>query len=262
MITFNKIGTQGRLGNQMFQYAALFSVANKCKYRFGIPYKNKHSNPYFNLQLNDYFLNLTAEDSSDINQVYFYNEPKFTYNESIFHIEDNTDILGYFQSEKYFKNLKNQIKKEFQFSQQTIEKTNSILSKFMEPPISLHMRIGDYRFWGDKHPICQFEYYNQALDKLPKSSPILIFSDEPNVAAEYLKNLNRFYSIFVDNKPDEDLCLMTKCDYHIIANSSFSWWGAWLSDTKQVIAPKKWFGGGSDMPQDWSDIYCEGWEVI
>jgi hypothetical protein len=55
---------------------------------------------------------------------------------------------------------------------------------------------------------------------------------------------------------------MTKCNYHIIANSSFSWWGAWLADSEKVIAPSKWFGSMSCMPQNWSDIYCDNWTII
>jgi hypothetical protein len=59
-----------------------------------------------------------------------------------------------------------------------------------------------------------------------------------------------------------DLCMITKCEYHIIANSSFSWWGAWLAKSKKVIAPKTWFGGAPGMPKDWSDVYCENWISI
>jgi hypothetical protein len=69
--------------------------------------------------------------------------------------------------------------------------------------------------------------------------------------------------VFVENTNKYiDMCLMTMCNYHIIANSSFSWWGAWLSNSKQVIAPSKWFGPANHMPKNWSDVYCEKWIVI
>jgi hypothetical protein len=55
---------------------------------------------------------------------------------------------------------------------------------------------------------------------------------------------------------------MTLCDYHVIANSSFSWWGAWLGESKKVIAPSQWFGESHDMPKNWSDIYCKDWIII
>jgi hypothetical protein len=55
---------------------------------------------------------------------------------------------------------------------------------------------------------------------------------------------------------------MSLCDYHVIANSSFSWWGAWLGESKKVIAPSQWFGESPDMPKNWSDIYCKDWIII
>lgn len=253
------MGKHGRLGNQMFQYATLYSVAKKNNYEFGIPFKQKSESSYFNLQIDECFPNLSAKDSSNIESKNTYLETSFKYDDSIFSIEDNTNICGNFQSEKYFKNYKQDIKQEFEFCDRVLEQTQSILSKFMEPPIALHIRMGDYKISGGKHPICNIDYYKNALQEVPDSSPLFVFSDEPNSVKEHLKNLNRSYKIYTDTTAEQDLCLMVHCDYHIIANSSFSWWGAWLSNSKKVIAPYQWFG---DRSFDWSYIYCENWSVI
>ena len=58
------------------------------------------------------------------------------------------------------------------------------------------------------------------------------------------------------------MCLMTMCKGHIVANSSFSWWGAWLSESEKVIAPKGWFKGSNNSHLDTSDIYCSDWTVL
>jgi len=109
--------------------------------------------------------------------------------------------------------------------------------------ISLHIRRGDYVL-NDNHPVQTIEYYQQALDKLPSDIPVLVFSDDTEwcKAHEFFRP-DRFF-ILEGNGTEVDMCMMTLASYHIIANSSFSWWGAWLAKSKHVIAPKNWFGGG------------------
>ena len=58
------------------------------------------------------------------------------------------------------------------------------------------------------------------------------------------------------------MCTMSLCEHHVIANSSFSWWGAWLSPAKKVYSPARWFGDSPNVPKNWSDIYCKGWKII
>jgi hypothetical protein len=262
MITFNSIGKYGRLGNQMFQYATLYSIAKARKYDFGVPYQNKSNNQYFNFSLDEVFENLSAKDSSNIVPLHRAHENEFTYNAGIFGISDNTDILGYFQSEKYFKDYRNSLLKEFTFKSSIIEKATDVRSVTKDPVISVHIRLGDYKKLVGKHPVMQKEYYQQALEILPKDLLIIGFSDEPEEASTLFDSLRRKY--FVTNPDDSytDMCTMTMCDYHIIANSSYSWWGAWLSETKKVIAPYNWFGDDNSMPKNWSDIYCKEWIII
>ena len=103
-------------------------------------------------------------------------------------------------------------------------------------------------------------YYEKALSILP-NLPVIVFSDD----YEWCKKQELFDSdrfiIAEGNSTDCDLCLMTLCTHHIIANSSYSWWGAWLADSKQVIAPKKWFGGEC-VNKDTKDLYSNGWKVL
>jgi len=261
MITFNLLGRYGRFGNQMFQYATLFSIAKTRNYEFGIPYQIKSSNSYLNLCLDEVFDNLSAKDSTNIIPIQRAQEKNFEYNAGIFGIPDHTDIIGYFQSEKYFKDYRNELLKEFTFKPHILDKAINVRSISTDPVISVHLRIGDYKDLIGKHPIMQKEYYAQALEYLPKDLLIIGFSDEPEEASKLFDSLGRKY--FITNPEDQytDMCTMTLCDYHIIANSSYSWWGAWLSDSKKVIAPHNWFGQ-DNMPKNWSDIYCEGWTVV
>jgi hypothetical protein len=262
MITFNLLGRYGRFGNQMFQYATLYSVAKTRKYQFGIPYKVKSDNPYLNLCLDEAFESLSAKDSSDVIPLQRVQESSFTYNAGIFGISDNTDIFGYFQSEKYFKDYRNDLLKEFAFKKHIFEKATTVRSVTKDPVISAHLRLGDYKNLVGKHPIMQKEYYLQALDMLPKDLLIIGFSDEPEEASKVFDSLGRKYFITEPDDQYTDMCTMTLCNYHVIANSSYSWWGAWLSDSKKVIAPYNWFGEDDVMPQNWSDIYCKDWTVI
>lgn len=261
MITFKLLGRYGRMGNQMFQYATLYSIAKKNNYEFGIPYNVKSDNPYQNFCLDQVFSNLSAKDCSNILPYSQVHESGFNYDSSIFNISDGVDIVGYFQSEKYFKEYREDILKEFSFNLNYKKEASNIRSLITDPVISVHMRFGDYKFLSDRHPICPVDYYRSALELLPKDLIIFAFSDEPELADSILNPLNR-KRLFNNTNQFTEMCLMTMCDYHIIANSSYSWWGSWLSNSKKTIAPSKWFGPSSDMPQDWSDIYCTEWELI
>lgn len=262
MITYNLLGHYGRLGNQMFQYATLYSIAKTRGYEFGIPYKNKSPNPYHNLSLDEAFGNLSAKDSSKYLPVHAVNESQFTFNAGIFGIPDSTDIRGYFQSEKYFKDYRNNLLHEFKFKDHILEKATNIRSVTKEPVISLHIRFGDYKGLVNKHPIMTREYYESALDVLPKDLLLVIFSDEPTEAENVFSSIGRPY--FLPEAEDQytNMCTMTLCNYHVIANSSYSWWGAWLSESKKVVAPYNWFGDDPAMPKNWTDIYCSEWKVI
>jgi len=262
MITFNTIGKYGRFGNQMFQYATLYSIAKEKGYEFGVPLTNRSADEYEDFCLQDCFKNLSAKNSTGTQQKHFIQEKSFSFEPGFFGIPDNSDIAGYFQSEKYFKNYKNELLKEFTFYHDIKNKAEDIRSLTKEPVISLHIRLGDYLYLPNSHPVCSLEYYKNALDALPKDVLIFIFSDDIIKAKEMFSFIEQKHVFPETNDKYIDMCLMNMCDYHIIANSSFSWWGAWLSNSQKIIAPSKWFGGAPNMPKNWSDVYCDDWIII
>lgn len=262
MITFMTSGRLGRFGNQMFQYASTMGIAKYLGYEYGANYSNTSDQEYLHFLLPDVFKQLTAKDCSNHIPQHFIKEPTWHFNPVMFTIPDNTDLFGYFQSEKYFIHCKDEIKKEFVFKDEIIDSVKNIRQSIKDPVISIHMRLGDYKNYPTKHPICSFDYYQNALELLPKDITIFVFSDEPDLAKEKLNELNRKHIVIENMSGPRHMCLMNMCDYHIIANSSFSWWGAWLAESKLVIAPKQWFGPDPEMPKIWDSVYCEGWKTI
>ena len=126
--------------------------------------------------------------------------------------------------------------------------------------ISIHIRRGDYLKYPN-HPIQTLEYYSEGLSNFPSDIPVIIFSDGIDWCKEQeLFRDDRF--IFAEgNNTGVDLCLQSLCTYHIIANSSFSWWGSWLAKSKKTVAPSRWFGG-PDAHKDLGDVYLKDWIVI
>jgi hypothetical protein len=265
MISFNQLGNLGRLGNQMFQYASLRGIAANRGFDFCIPPEYSFGVNDPNVKKSDTNIH-TSFDLKKYNQSISNNqiiqEFGFHFEESLFNnCLDNVDLYGYFQSEKYFKNIEKDIKKDFSFNSEIVTACKEFIKETINGEvISLHIRRGDYLNLKSFHPTPSIEYYERALDKLP-NVPVIIFSDDIEWASnQHLFDGDRFY-ISESNTTDFDMCLMTICDYHIIANSSFSWWGAWLSQSKKVIAPKNWFGPSLSQ-HDTSDLYCNGWEII
>jgi hypothetical protein len=267
MITFNKLGNLGRLGNQMFQYASLRGIAANRRFDFCIPPKHVFGEIDPNVKNSKTNIH-TVFDLSKCNKVgnpILYErveESGYHFDENIFNnCPDNVDLYGYFQSEKYFKHIEDEIRGDFTFHSDLLESCKEIVDGEMgsNESISLHVRRSDYLNLQSFHPTPPIEYYTEALEKFPEV-PVFIFSDDPDWCMQQkIFDGDRF--LISKNTADFDLCLMSMCKYHIIANSSFSWWGAWLSKSNNVIAPKVWFG--ESLPDhDTSDLYCDGWERL
>jgi hypothetical protein len=254
---------KGGLGNQMFQIAAAHALALRTEssscFNLEGCYTPLQGNPSMKYRDN-ILLNVNHSIINYWRGVY--HEPKFSYDEL-----PNMKALildGYFQSEKYFIDYKKEIVNLFNIS---IENKTKIKDSFswwglQEKPItSVHIRRGDYLNNPDFHPTCTIEYYEKAIKEIGDSYFIFVSDDIEWVKQNFKTNSNDY--VF-SNFNDEilDLTLMTMCDNNIIANSSFSWWGAYLNPNqdKKVIAPKKWFGPKG--PQDQSDIIPENWLII
>lgn len=155
-------------------------------------------------------------------------------------------LFGYWQDEKYFMDIEEQVRNTFKFH--GIDEKNRNLAREMQEceSVSLHIRRGDYAQFGMS--IIGEEYYRKAVAKLcetVKQPVFYIFSDDTEEAEKMAKNMNLNYKIVSYNRGVEsykDMFLMSQCKHNILANSSFSWWGAWLNVNSQkiVIAPQIW----------------------
>lgn len=257
---------QGGLGNQIFQWA------------FGRHLSDKYHVPLY-IDVNFYKQNITGVTKRiyslskfpNINfdfienvlingkEFLVFNEPykfeKFEYNFS----NNNYHLNGYFQSEKYFLESSDIIRNELSPSYDILKKLK--LTPFIDTNVvSLHIRRTDYVTSNGYHPVQPIEYYKKALDIIGEYDYIFVFSDDIQWCKD---NLNFDNMIFIEGFDDvEDLWLMSLCKNNIIANSTFSWWGAWLNKNpyKKVIAPSKWFGDIANLNQN--DIIPESWIKI
>jgi hypothetical protein len=254
MLTCNLIGG---LGNKMFQIATTYSLSldnnDECIFEFS-EQANAHQN--MTTYIDNIFRNINFGVS---NCDLIYREPHFHYSKIPY--MDNLRLLGYFQSEKYFSKHREQILKLFSIdsiNKQLISKKYNSL--FEHKTCSLHVRRGDYLGLPNHHPICDIGYYKEAMEQIDENVVYLVFSND----IEWCKNNfigNNF--IFITGESDYiDMWLMSLCNHNIIANSSFSWWGAWLNknQNKKVIYPKKWFG--SALNHNTNDLIPEGWIII
>jgi hypothetical protein len=182
---------------------------------------------------------------------------------------DDTNLIGYWQSEKYFLEISNLIKSEFTFPYEISIKNKETLRDIKKKTaISIHIRHGDYLTNPTTrayHGICSLDYYKNAIKKIEEKvtdPEYFIFTDDPEWAKENIFTIRPRYVIdWNGNEPHEDLRLMASCKHHIIANSSFSWWGAWLGkhENQMVIAPEPWF---DTIIHDTKDIYCPSWTLL
>ena len=193
-------------------------------------------------------------------------EPQFNYWPGIKHVPNDCYLVGYWQSEKYFSESVSQIRADFTF-RQSLEGQNEKLAQqiISVNAVSLHVRRGDYATnpqTTTTHGLCTLGYYRQSIQYVAErvqQPNFFIFSDDIAWARD---NLNIPHQCqYVDfNQGEEsynDMRLMSMCKHHIIANSTFSWWGAWLNPDRDkiILAPKNWFANQTDtsdlLPQSW-----------
>jgi len=251
MITFRKIGEHGRLGNQMFQYALLAGIRAKTNYDIIFPEGKDQVDVFKYFSIKDiHFFN-----ESDINTE-TYHEQFFHFDRKVFNVSDRTNFEGYFQTEKYFLHCEDLIRDHLTFKDQYIQEAKEFLLPYQNKQlVSVHIRRTDYLAVQNHHPIIPLSYYKKAMSEFDNNDTMFIVSSDD---IEWCKeNFQQDNIVFTNKISPVDMCIQSLCNHNIIANSTFSWWGAWLNNKadKVVISPSMWFGPAY-FHFDTKDIYC------
>jgi len=263
MIGFNYLGKMGQLGNQMFQYASVLGIAEGIGTTCCIPHHgevvidglgNKLKVELFNA------FNINPEHIGFIPAPDLH-EKDFTFSKFFMELNPDRDhnLVGFFQTPKYFNHIQDLIRKEFTFKDEIVKECQEVLECF-DNPVALHIRRGDYLINSGNHHNLSLKYYEEALKYFPDRQ-IVIFSDDPEWCMEQLLFVDDRFIVSEGNGPYHDLYLMTKCSDFIISNSTYSWWGAWLANTGTVIVPNVWFGP-NNAHKSLKDLYPSHWNVI
>ena len=265
-VAFNYLGKLGQLGNQMFQFAATLGVARYTGVTYSIPNHDEvivdALGNKLRIELFDCF-DIKPENTGILKTDYVVAEKGFEFDPSILSSSREVDytLHGFFQTEKYFKHCARELREQFSFKKYIADECNDIIEECFDNPIALHIRRGDFLINSGNHYNQSLDYYEKALSKFDSERQVVIFSDDPQWCVEQKLFESDRFIVSSGNDPYIDLYLMSQCDDFIIANSTFSWWGAWLANKGKVIAPKKWFGPNNSHLNT-KDLYPEHWEII
>ena len=243
------------LGNQLFQIATLLSLAKDNLSEVAFP--QVADEEFGNYQSTIFRKLNTNLDGTTFRQVY--RQPDFYYTPLQFY--DNCIYEGYFQSEKFFVHNKSYILDKLSFPKHMLDYVQTKYDNISwDSTVSVHVRRGDYISLQNLHPLQGDEYYNKAIGLYPADTSFVIFSDDISWCKD---NMDIPNSVFTDGESDiTDMLLMSMCSGNIIANSTFSWWGAWFNrnEDKMVVAPKNWFGPDKGLSD--KDLVPESWIKI
>ena len=260
MVNF-KVSPQlkGGLGNFLFQISAAYSISLRDNREFIVDVSDlSEGHSSLSLYYDNIFKKIKFTQNYDNYVVHEPMQP-VQYSE-VPNPNLNLKLKGYFQNEKYIKHIRKEILELFEIDEITnnylLEKYSNIL---LTENCSIHIRRGDYLKSNGFHPIQSIEYYKQSISIIGENVNYLIFSDDIEWCESNLDFItNKTY--ITNNLDYQDLYLMSMCENNIIANSSFSWWGAWLNkNNNKVIYPSSWFGVSF---LDTSEIGCDGWIKI
>lgn len=277
---------RGGLGNQLFQYCAGRALALRHGVDLSLDLRDYDRPKAFKVGLDHFNIttvppeNLPPSKEDGVIKLVSkllrgggmktYRETSMGYDTGYERLGDNTHLKGYWQSERYFWDVAAQIREDLQIVTPPNAKNAEMLAEISGcTAVSLHIRRGDYvsnEKYNAAHGTCDLNYYERAAGFVAEQveAPVIYaFSDDPAWVAENLK-LPFEVRYVGHNDGDtnyEDLRLMAACKHHIIANSSFSWWGAWLNPdpAKTVIAPTRWY---ADPDKTNPDILPESWLTI
>jgi hypothetical protein len=267
MIGFDALGRMGFLGNQMFQYAALRGIAARHGYGFVIPPAPARPRRWRHHELFQTFgmgsvgpanIGLIGEDGPELEL------PVHGYNEDFAAAcPDDVSLTGFFQAEAWFADVAGTIRADFTFHARFREPAAAYRADLGGRAIALHVRRGDYVGQEDRYVPLPPDWYAAALARLDPDATVLVFSDDPQWCREQALFAGDRFLIAAGGNTRHDLCLMSLCDDFVIANSTYSWWGAWLgaAPDKRVVIPAQWFGP-TFAHLDTSGLYVAGWEAL
>jgi hypothetical protein len=272
----------GGLGNQIFQIFATISYAIKSRNQFkflNVETLGSGSTTVRSTYWNSFFSNLQPFLIQSIPDVTVIRENGFPYSEISINKIINRDVLiyGYFQSYKYFEQNYNMICRIIDINKmkETLLLKQGLDNSYLENIISMHFRIGDYKQIQGFHPLATYNFYERSLDYIQRSNPtrpfnILFFCEDVDyndVIITINKLVGKFPNYTFTRASNqltdwEQLLLMSCCHHNIIANSSFSWWGAYFNSSvdKIVCYPSVWFGPVAKIdtrdlcPKEWTKI--------
>lgn len=275
----------GGLGNQMFQYACYKALktrypdtkADLSSFRLEqhhIGYELYH---IFNINLDEaYALSSGIYNTQNrkwifrklrrvlnIKGCYHEEQLLFKFDPNIFSDNRSGYYYGFWQNEQYFSNISDQIRKDFDFKPELSKQNTDVLNEIkQENSVSIHVRRGDYVNHPSFGSICEKDYYQNAINTVNQqtdSAKFFIFSNDIQWC---INNLNIKDCVFISGNTGTnsyiDMQLMSNCKHNIIANSSFSWWAAWLNvnPNKIVVGPQKWL---NETQYDTSTLFPDGW---
>jgi hypothetical protein len=280
MITCNLMGG---LGNQLFQIFATISYGIKSTKQFkflDIDYIRCESSTTLRYTFwNTFFSKLKPFLITELPHVKTIREKEFSFNElSIYEIVNNDIMIyGYFQSYKYFENFYSTICNIIGLNGMKNDLTQkmNLTNEYLENSISMHFRIGDYKKFQEFHPLATYDYYERSINYIKninsdKKYNVIYFCEDIDLN-DVLNTVNKLQHQFLeytfirgDNSLAdwEQMLLMSLCHHNIIANSSFSWWGAYFNswNNKIVCYPSVWFG--KDAKIDTKDLCPIEWIKI
>jgi hypothetical protein len=296
------IRVQGGLGNQLFMIFATIAYGMKHNVQtvFEYYYQIAARHTYWETLLDGFKMFTTANPANrltndDISKFKVYMEPGFLYNPLPDFGNNNTYIIGYLQSFRYFESCKTQLYSIMRLNekkQEVFEKYSKYLTSVTETEtekeketetdcktlISIHFRMGDYKEKRYYHPIMNYEYFESSLDyimnnRLEKNDVrILYFCEKEDneyvdskIALMNIKYPNLECMKVDDTIEDYDqLLIMSLCNHNIMSNSSYSWWGSYFNEyeSKIVCYPSKWFGEYYEHTHDHKDMMPESWVKI
>ena len=284
----------GGLGNQMFQYAAGLSLANRHDMQLKIDltaFDTYKTWPYqldylqvpqeicvgkpvsrqvkSNSMLARFGRRVISRPSVDV-----YCEPHFHFDEKLSNMGGQNVVLeGYFQSPRYFEGVEDLLRKQYQLNSDWSSIGQVWLDKIQASPcsVALHVRRGDYLSIGASgtHSSLNLDYYRRSIDLIKKllgqEVRFFLFSDDVEFMESAFADLPSAQVVTSNQEaPWEDMFLMAHCGHNIIANSSYSWWGAWLNPNprKYVIAPAQWFTPEKMAVCNVLDLYPDDWIML